>query len=156
MRKSVKAFVAACIAGEVSEGAIRGIRRTLNHGATVAEMDAAHSAVETHKPRVSALQMEKGRGWLLRNSLKLDGTPRKNAVIESWRVDVTREAIAARLVGWEDAAEYRGTHARTDMHPIYRYETADGRYFDYAPHSWQSGLHRAESFGGRSTATAEG
>jgi len=140
MIKSLKVFIASCVAGEVSEGAIRGMRRTLNHRASPDEYCAVADAIEKHKPRVSAAQMEKGRAWLLNNSLTKAGTVRKNAVIDGWRVDVAREAIAARLVGLEDAAEYRGAYARTDVHPIYRYETADGRFFDYAPHSWQSGL----------------
>lgn len=159
MKKSLRKFIASCEAGEVSEGAIRGMRRTISARAYLrpaptdflaADVDAVLEAIERHQPRVSAEQMEKGRAWLLKGSLKLDGSERKNPIISGWRIDVTREACCARLVSMENL----GNEYRDDYFPIYRYETADGRYFDYAPRSWQSGRDRFESFGGNREATA--
>lgn len=150
MRKNLQKFIAACVAGEVTEGAIAGMRKTLHDRETPADdIVAVCDAIEQHTPRVSAAQMEKGRVWLLKNSLRANGEPRRNAFITGWRVAVCREAVCARLVGLEDVGTYRSV-----FYPIYRYETADGRYFDYSAHSWQSGLAPFESYGGESRASA--
>lgn len=79
--------------------------------------------------KITKEQSEKGRNYLLTNSLKKDGTKRKGCKLGERELDILRNLKEHRLVG---LFENSGLHnPYTYTLPIYRAIARNGEYFEY-------------------------
>lgn len=159
MRESIRQFIASCEAGLVTEGQIRGIRRTITRytptahesglediahklgNPYVSPIDAVYNAVNEHEPLVTHEQMLKGREWLLANTFTASSLRnyfplklRKNAYLTAEQAGVVKMAHCARLVSFDNVGI-----VRDEWVPVYRYET-NSLGMEYCAASWQSGI----------------
>ena len=96
--------------------------------------------VDDHAPYlISPEQTAKGIAWWRSNTLKADGTWRKNKFMQGMGVD--RLYVVSCFARFELVAWYEENigHGFTGLSPVYRMIATTGDSFDYVGRSWQSG-----------------